>query len=258
MTNMSDEIKNETAESIEGDEPKNENADAEPQAEDEESKEDLHPDKGIDYAQIAEQEKVKREKAEKAAADAAYKLRQQRRQQEETIYEEEDRPLTRKEVLELLSSRPSDDLVTKKDLMESKANLIAEKFAGSLAEKDAIVETWKNRTFPEGLSLDDQLEETYAIVNRKKIIGERNEALRALKGKSGASKDSASTHHDPLKGSEPQLDPGTKQVLSQSGFVYRASAGRYEKKLPNGKTLIKDPRTGKVSVLGERQAPVGA
>lgn len=258
MTNMSEEIKDNTGESIDGEEPQN--PDAEPQAGDEPKKEDSNPKKGIDYAKIAESERLAREKAEKALADLAFKKREAKRNGEEYSEEEEDdKPLTRAEALELLrTEQPSGEYVTRKDLLDTQANLIADKFVGSPEEKNAVIETWKNVKFPSHYSLEQQIKGAYALVNGDKIIGERNEALRALKGREGTSRDSSTTHHDSPKGSEPQMPSDVKGALARQGFVFNSQARRYEKKLANGKLLIKDPKSGKIYQEGQRIAPIGA
>ena len=202
----------------------------------------------IDYKAIAEGEKEKRLKAEKAAADAAFKLRQQKREEGgDGNDNDDDKPLTKGELRSILAQN---NQVTQKTLIVNQATIIAGTLAGTDGEADAIVETWKNRIFPDGMDLQDQIEETYAIVNRRKLIGERNEALRGLKGKDAARIDAATGHQAGQKVtvSEPKLEADMKSVLVRQGYKFNRDKVRWEKKLANGKYLVKNLKTGKLTV----------
>ncbi len=220
----------------------------------------LHPDKGIDYQAIAEKEKEARLRAEKTLADKAFKDRQAKRDSGNDI-DDDDKPLTRAEALELLKSQPArGNFATKEDLLGAEAKVIADRLAGSTEERDALLETWKNRTFPEHVSLEDQLEEVYVIVNRKQLIGKTNEAMRALKNKSNVSRDAANTEHDRQTGptTQPKTPADIKTVAQQTGFSYNQATKRYEKKSKGGKLIYIDPVTNKVMLEDSKQAPMGA
>lgn len=196
-------------------------------------------------------EREAREKSEKAAADLAFKLREQKRKQQEQAgsggkqsdedFSEDDKPLTRSEFLALQAQERAK---MQKTLREEEAKRLTEEFATSDIEKQLILEKWKNRTFPEGISLEEQIEECYLAANRKKILGENSELKRALRGKSGVSRDASTTHHDTPQTGQPKLASDVAAVMAQVGFKWNSASRRYEKKLANGKVLVKDHKTG--------------
>jgi len=198
-------------------------------------------DTGIDYdAEIAEEKK--KGKPDPEIAKKAFLDRQAKREAGEEGESEDDKPLTRKDIAEVESR-------LEKKHLNTQALAIATQFAGSVKEAELIVEKWKNRTFPQGLSLNDQIEESFAITHRKRIIGERNEALRALKGRSGVNDNPAGAHHDSQKGGGPEIAGIDKAAILASGFKYNETNRRFEKKLKNGDTLIQDPKTKQTSIV---------
>ncbi len=157
--------------------------------------------------------------------------------------EEDDKPLTRKDVAAILAN-------DRKERQESDALAMAKTLARSDKEAELIVAKWKNRSFPAGLSLADQIQEAYVITHSKKLIGERNEALRALGNKGTASKDSSSTFRDaPSSGAEPKIAPQDAAAIKASGFAYNSTTKRYEKKLKSGDTLVQDAKTKKTFLV---------
>jgi|TARA_Y100000310_G_scaffold242771_1_gene246984 hypothetical protein len=205
-----------------------------------ESEENKDSNVDIDYKAEAEKEREAREKAEKAAADSAFKLREERRKREEAEVDdfdddldEDEKPLTRKEL----------DAILDKDRKEqtlSKAKEIASNISGSADEAELVMEVYRSRTFPAHLTLDQKLKEAYLIANAPKIIGQNTELKRALRGRDISSKDTAGTHHDKPKGSEPKVSNADKTVLQQVGFKWNGTSRRWEKKLNNGQTLIRE------------------
>lgn len=230
-----------------------EEVDAKPEAKESESDSKGSPtDNKIDYAAELAIERQKREDAERALAKKRFDDSEAKRQSDQ---ENNDERLTPSRVEELIEKKTQ---VILKNTLESQANMLADKLASEPAEKELILERWKTRTFPAGMSLSEQIEETFVIVNGKKLISERNEAFRGLRGKEQVNDNAASTHHDSPKSKEPTVAPDVKQVLANQGFVYNNNARRYEKKLFNGKILVKDHITGKVFQEGMSQAPIGA
>lgn len=189
-----------------------------------------------DYETLLAKEREARERAEKALAEKRFKSSKERREADEDD-DEEEKPLTEKMLQEILAK---DRLENQKFLQAERIKDIAGKLSTSDAEKNLIIEIHKNRQFPEHLSLDEQLEECFAIANRQKLIGERNEALRALKNKSGVDNNSAGTHHDQPKAGEPKLSAVELNSLKGMGYVWNATSKLYEKKLKNGNTLVRD------------------
>ncbi len=204
-------------------------------------------DEKIDYEAELAREKEAREKAEKALATKAFKERQAKKEDvDEDDFSDEEKPLTARE-LEAILTRERQN--TQKELQGVTIASLAKSLSGSDSEARLIVEVHKNRTFPPHYTLEEQLEESALIANKKRILGEHKEALRALRGKSGVNSNPAGTHIDPPKSSEPSLSPQDAQAIKASGFVWNGTSRQYEKKLTNGGLLIRDSKTGQVRMM---------
>jgi len=128
--------------------------------------------------------------------------------------------------------------------LATQALVLARSMSTSDKEAELVVAKWSNRSFPEGLSLSDQIEEAFAITHRKKLIGERNEAVRALKAKDVIGRNGAGSHRESVSFQEPKIKPQDAAAIKAAGFAWNGTARRYEKKLSNGDTLVRDPKTG--------------
>lgn len=189
------------------------------------------------YDDDLQRERKAREAAEKAAADAAFRAREGRRD------DDDDKPLTRAEYQALLAEERQ---ITQREIHRVRIDEKVRALAGSNEEANLMIEVSKNRTFPSHYSAEEIAEEVYAIANRKRLIGERNEALRALAGRDGVDRNAAGTHHDAPKGGEPKLSDADKSVYASAGFSWNGNTRRYEKKLSGGRIIIKDPKTKRV------------
>jgi hypothetical protein len=188
-----------------------------------------------------QKEREARKKAEEKLATDAYKFREKKRENQVQEVEEadDDKPLTAKQLQALLAKERE---ATRKELQDREAGRIVADLSVNATEQQLTLEIWKNRSFPEHLSLQDQLEESYAIANRKKLISERNEALRALKGKQGANTDASGTHQEAPQAGQPKMAAADASELARLGFKWNGANRRYEKKLSNGKTLVHDQK----------------
>lgn len=199
-------------------------------------------DKGnIDYEAELKAEKERAAKAEKALADKRFKDAEKKRKAAEAAgetldEEDDDKPVTRKELAAVRQE-------ARREAQQERALEIAKGMADSDAEANLIVAKWQNRSFPEGLSLTEQIEEAYAITHRKKLVGERNEALRALKGKQGVNRDGSSSHQEGAPSKEPKIPQGEEQAIKAAGFAWNSTSRQFEKKLSNGDLLIRDSKT---------------
>jgi len=211
---------------------------------DEEDAESKDTDKAPDYKALLEEEKRKREDAEKALAEKRFKSAERKRQEEEgeesEEESEEDKPVTRKELQDLVERTRSS---TFKELQADRISDIAKGLADSDAEAELIVEIHKNRIFPSHLSLKEQLEESHAIANRKKLVSKNSELKRALASRENASNDAAGTHRDGMESTAPKKSAQDVESYKRAGFIYDSKTKDYRKKLPSGKILVKDPRT---------------
>lgn len=185
-----------------------------------------------------ERERAASKKAQEAAADYAFKLREKQRKEPEV--EEEEKPLTSKELMAILARERE---ATQKEMHAKETDRIAATMSGSETEKLLLLEIHKNRSFPAHLSLEEQIEECHLIANKKKYLGENNELKRALRARQGVSKDASGTHQEAPTGNQPKLGKGEAAVLAQTGFTYNATAKRYEKKFKNGDILVHDVKT---------------
>ncbi len=233
---------------IEGDEAEGADSD-----ENEDSAGDKNADNsGIDFDAEIEAE-TKRGKPDPSIAKEAFKGRKQKRDgsaddagDEGAEGEDDDKPVTKSELKAF-------ETKVRRDALSGQALSIAQTLAGnhSNAGKEAqlIVAKWSNRTFPDNMPLSEQIEECYAIVHRKKLVGERNEALRALKGKDGVGKNAASSHRDAPAFHGKKVTSAEATAFKASGYVLNVTTQNWEKKLANGDMLVRDSKTGKTAIV---------
>ena len=206
----------------------------------------------IDYSAELEKELASAEqraiKAEKALAEKRFKASKETR---EEVGEDEDRPATKAELSRFLAENEQKN---KKVIEKQQADALADRLAGSEDEKKLILAKWENRTFPANYSLEEQIKESYVLANGNKLIAERDEAIRALKGKDGVSRDTAETHIQPQQTKEAEVTGDVKSVIGRRGFVFNQTTKQYEKTTANGKKLIYDKKTGNVYPEGHKFA----
>jgi len=192
-------------------------------------------------AQLGKERKA-REDAEKATADLAFKMREAKRRKDEDEDDglDDDKPLTGKQ-LEVILARERQTTQTQLEWSENER--IAKELARIPEEAQLTLEVLKSTTFPSHYSRQEKVEAAWAIANRNKLIGEHKEALRALRARGTADNNAAGAHHDPLPSDEPKLSPADELALKAVGFVWNAVSRRYEKKLKNGSTLVRDSKT---------------
>lgn len=218
-------------------------------SEDEKSDDDSSStdDKELDLdAELAAERKLG--EPDTTIAKKAFKDRKTKR--DETDEEEDDdqsRPLTRADL-------DAHDAKIRKEMQQERALELAKEMAGSDKEAELIVAKWSNRTFPKSLTLKQQISEAYVITHSKKLIGERNEAMRALKGKQGVQTKVTTTHRDAQRGAanEPKMPPADAAAIRASGFIWNTTSRRHEKKLSDGRLLIRDPKTKQVRLERKR------
>jgi hypothetical protein len=199
-----------------------------------------------DYSALIEAEKNRVPDPNKAKE--AFLKREEKRKQDEAIAQQEtadvdlDKPMTRREMDEYLARRQH-QIIT--ETQSERIEEIAHEIADSEGEAKFVMEIHKNRVFPEGMTLRDQLREAHFIAAGKRLAAKNLELARKVQSKDTASKDVASTHHEPQTGSAPKLAGDVAAALKRSGFEYDNSSKVYVKKLPNGKKLYKDPKTNR-------------
>ena len=191
-----------------------------------------------DYEAELKREKERTEKAKQAAADLAFKLREKNRQQDDD--DEEDKPLTAKELEFILQK---DRQQTHKEFQSEIIAEKAKKLASNEDEAKLVIEIHKNRTFPEGMSLDEQLEEAFAIANRKRLIAQNEELKRSLRGRENISDNVAGTHRDSLPTDEPKMSSADISAIKAAGFNWDGKSGLYVKKISKERTLTFNPKT---------------
>lgn len=200
-------------------------------------------------------ERKRADDAERAAADAAFKLRDKKRKEKEGKEDDddgeddddEDKPVTRREMADLL------DRNTQKTRKEMQATIIAEtakKIAENPTEAALIIEIHKNRTFPAGMPLEEQLEEAQAIANRKRTAQQNAELKRALQGKENAGDDAAGTHRDGAPSGTPHMNSADSRAILAAGYKWDGRTKLFVKQLAGGKKLLTyDPKTNKRTVV---------
>lgn len=186
---------------------------------------------------------------QEGAAEIAFKVRDKKRKGEDDDEEEdedepEDKPLTQKQLDSILAQERQK---TMKVLQASQIVEIAKRLAKGDAEADLIVEIHKNRIFPEGLSLQDQLEESHAIANRKRLPAQNEELKRALRHEDTKSDANIGTHRDASKAGEPNASRDITAIKA-SGYNWDGARQVYKKPLKGNKTLFYDPKKKKTWV----------
>ena len=245
MPTMATEEKVETTTTTEETQETKVDAEAEETTEESEESKDKasHTDK-IDYKAIADKEQDEA-KRRKEAATERFKKSEAKRQETPEIEdeEEEEKPLTKSEFRGMMLEQQQ---TTQKTLQAARIREIAKDLATSTEEAEAIIAVHSNRIFPAHLTLEDQLDEAFAIVNFKLLKGQNAELKRALKGKAGVKTDGATTHQTESKSSGKAPSVSTA-VTGEAGFKWNHGTSRHEKKTSTGKLLIRDEVTGKVS-----------
>lgn len=198
-----------------------------------------------DYDALIEEEKNRKPDPDKAKE--AFLKREEKRKKEEELETPEDdidldKPMTRREAEEFFARRQH-QIVT--ETQSERIAEIAKELADSDGEARFVMEIHKNRIFPEGMPLREQLREAHLIAAGRRISAKNVELARKIQSKDTASKDIASTHHEAQEGTEPKLSADLKASLRRSGFEYSQTEKLYVKKLPTGKKLYKDPASGK-------------
>jgi len=194
----------------------------------------------IDYEALLAKERERAEAAEQAIIKSKIKKKKVE-EPESDDDDDDDKPLTRKDV-----ERIQQDAL--RVAYGDRIGEIAKEMAGTDQEAQLIVHIHKNRTFPADLSLREQLEEAWAIANRRKILAQNQELARALKGKDGVNDNPAGTHRDPMEGTAPRMAAQDKASYERAGFKYDVKTRVWVKDLPNGKKAYKDPKTKKITI----------
>lgn len=230
-----DEDTEDESESDESEDDESEGDEDEDDSEDDsESDEHLDEDEEDEIDADEEMRRERKGKPDPKIAREAFKERKGKREGDE---DEDDKPLTKRELQEMLEN-------DRKERRESDALAIAQTLTKKPKVAALLVEKWKNRRFPEHLTLQEQMVEVYGATYAKKLLGENKELIRALGNKSRVNRDGSSTHRDGLKSNKgPKGEPADIAAIKASGFEWKNN--RWEKKLANGGLLIRDPRTQK-------------
>lgn len=218
----------------------------------EDSQDDLENNNQPDYEALLVQERERREKAEKALAQKSFKSREQRREKKEDEEEEDDddKPLTRKELSDVLREERAE---ARKETQQFAVAEQARKLAKSDAEAEYIVEIHRSRTFPEGMSLPEQLAEAQAIASYRALQAENSELRRSAAGKKNVNHSSARSEQDPpesfTSGGKDTVHHGKDiAAITAAGYVWDGKKGVYLKNIGKDKTLVYNPKTKKQEV----------
>lgn len=193
-----------------------------------EDKEDLTP--------LIEEEKKRGPDPEKAK-ERIIKKRQQEDPQDDDDLDEEDRPMTRAEVQELLNRNTHDTILASQ---KTEIQNTSEDIAETPEEAELIRTIHANRVYPVGMSIREQMQEAQAVATIQRERAKNGELARKIQSQNNVSRNTATSHRDPQAPLEPDLAPDLKDSMKRSGYTYNSSNKRYEKKLPNGKILLKE------------------
>lgn len=215
----------------------------------EETSEGTLQEEKVDYKALALAEKERAEKAERALAKDRFKASEEKRKEivdteSNDSIGDEDRPLTAKDVQQLLLKERQ---ATQKAFQETRAMEIAKEHTSSEDEAQAALTFWRTRVNPTG-NLEDDILFAIGGLNYRKATAKTAELARALKAKDGVSRETATTFRDAALGTAPKLSSGDAAAYKRAGFEYDNAGKVWKKKLPNGKFLLKDPRTKQTRV----------
>lgn len=199
----------------------------------------------IDYDAVIAEERKRREEVEAKLAETREKAReriQKKHESEENmdVDNDEDRPITSKELKEILAE---DRKERQQEAQISSVRSAAKDIASSDAETNAIVEYYKGRIVPTG-NVEEDVLAAYAVLHARSSTQKISELRRALQSKTNASKDTATTHVDVSRTSEPKLTGQDAQAIKAAGYKWDGKTSTYTK--PIGKKVLHyDPKTKK-------------
>ena len=189
-----------------------------------------------ELAREKERVRIEREKI----AQEEYKERRKKRE-ESGEEADEEKSLTGSELRAILAEERQ---LTQKEILGSQIAEKARKLANSDSEATLIVEIHKNRTWPAYLTLDEQLEEAFAIANRRRLMAQNEELKRSLKSKETKKNDTAGTQRDAPAAGEPKLSGQDIQAIKAVGYVWDGAKQLYKKPIAGGKkTLYYDAKS---------------
>jgi len=227
---MTDETKETTAdEQVDAETAVDETTEVVEESKDEEKADDSS---SINYEEELQKERDAREKAEKALAEQSFKERKEKRDDKEEEKEDDKSE-------DLVSMELRIEQKLRKDFQGERIKEYAAEFTDNDTESQLVVEIHKNRTFPSHLTLREQIEESWLIANKKRVLGENSELKRALASKDGTRKGYSTTHREEQP-TAPKITTDMAPALKNAG--YANEKGKWIKKLPNGQTLVYDTK----------------
>lgn len=200
-----------------------------------------------DWKAVAQENEDAADKSNQALAryrkgDKNFKKKMKAGKEEEESEEDtetKEKPLTRDEFESILDRR---DARIRKESLGSEVKKIARAMAKSDDEASAIVAIYNARSFPENLSLEEQVQEAHSIAHGPRYRAKIDEFRRALSGQDSAgSSGDENTHRDMPKGKEPSMSPQDRESLKRRG--YKWTGKRFEKLVKSG------PNKGKKMVV---------
>lgn len=209
------------------------------------------PPKDVDYKAVAEEERKKREAAEKALADKEFKDRERRRRAQlpadpdpdenpDAPDDEVEKPLTEAHLEKRLNQERQ---ATKKQLDEKRALEIARANTTSEDEAQAAYEIWINRVVPTG-DLEADVQFAIGGLNSKRVVAQNEELRRTIRSKEARKKPEPNQVIPEQAADEPKLPPQDTEALKRSGFVWDSAKKLYKKPLAGSKkTLYFDPKS---------------
>lgn len=233
---IADKKVKEEAESV--DESEKEPVVEDEESEDTEEKKEESTEEEIDFEAIATAEAERADKAEKALAEKEFKSREAKRKdgdkKEENAEDEENKPLTKRELRSLLAEERQ---ATQTTLQEGQALEIAKNNTASEAEAKAAVAYWKNRVVKTG-NLEDDVMFAIGGLNHKRVIAKNAELKRSLKSKETASKSGVDSHRVEMSAKEVKMSSADANAIKASGFIWDGNKRLWKKPLGDGKTFL--------------------
>ena len=176
-------------------------------------------------------ERERREKAESELEETRRKAKERIEKKRQEGQEGNDEPLTRDSLRQVLDEERE---TVRKEMREERVRELAKKLSKSDSEVELVIEVWKNRTLAG--TLDEQIEEAFAIATHKRTQAQNSELKRALGSKDGIITDGSNTQRKPLQGNAPELPANDKQAVA--GMIWDNARGAYRKIIAGGRKVF--------------------
>lgn len=182
------------------------------------------------------------EKLQQKIAGDAFRFRKEKRvetksddSEPEGDDEDDDRPLTRKEMEKMLAEREQ-KILRQGSLKE--ATTLARSFVETDDEAKYAAALWEHVQLPFD-SMEEQMRFIIGGMNSSRLLAQNSELKRTIQSKTLARKNTATTMKDATINT-PKIKADVKSALERTGFKYDTTKKAWSKTLANGRKMFND------------------